>query len=98
MMDDKVEAFRQFVVEEDTFTTLPGKSLCYAVLPFEFDILRARYDSPLIVIVCSPSIFLCDLYNHIHSARAVTSGICSHAQRAELDVLLSPDSTFAGGE
>ena len=49
---DQEGAIREFVLGRDVFVWLPtgsGKSLCYAALPFVFDILRARAGSVVVV-------------------------------------------------
>ena len=50
---EQMKAVREFVHASDVFVSLPtgsGKSLCYAVLPAVFDILRHSESSAAMVI------------------------------------------------
>ena len=62
MKDKQTEAVKSFVCGNDVFVSLPtgsGKSLCFALLPGVFDILRPRkHDAKSLVIIVSPLIAL----------------------------------------
>ena len=57
---DQVVAIQEFVLGRDVFVMLPtgsGKSLCYAALPYVFDLFRGE-NRASIVLVASPLQFI----------------------------------------
>ena len=49
---------RHFPRERDVFVSLPGKSVCYCLLPLVFDFLRHNARAQCIVVIVSPLIAL----------------------------------------
>lgn len=77
---------------KDVFLWLPtgfGKSICYEVLPFVFDVKLARVDS--VVIVVSPLVSLMTDQTRSLRSRGVKAAIMSSMGGVEKDLLATAD-------
>ena len=86
------ESVKSVYEGKDVFLWLPtgfGKSLCYEVLPFVFDVKLARLDS--VVIVVSPLVSLMTDQTRSLRSRGVKTAIMSSMGGVEKDLLATPE-------
>ena len=80
---DQMNAIREFVFGRDVFIMLPtgsGKSLCYATLPIVFDLLRAKVDASIVIVV-SPLQSIMEDQVKKYSARGLQAAFVGKAQK-----------------
>lgn len=85
--ENQANAIREFVVGRDVFVILPtgsGKSLCYAALPYVFDILRAETDFSSIVVVVCPLQSIMEDQVRKYMARGLQAAFIGIAQKDEV--------------
>ena len=80
LKEEQKKALFSFVTGRDMFVSLPtgyGKSLCYALLPFIFDVKRGLVEKKSVVMVVSPLIALMKDQSSSFSCSGITAGYVS---------------------
>ena len=80
LKEEQKKALFSFVTGRDVFVSLPtgyGKSLCYALLPFIFDVKRGLVEKKSVVMVVSPLIALMKDQSSSFTRRGITAGYVS---------------------
>ena len=113
LKEEQKKALFSFVTGRDVFVSLPtgyGKSLCYALLPFIFDVKRGLVEKKSVVMVVSPLIALMKDQSSSFTRRGITAGYVSDKETTDKEtkrkilrgecqlVFISPEALFLATE
>ena len=113
LKDEQKEALHAFVSGKDVFVSLPtgyGKSLCYALLPYVFDVKRGLVEKTSIVMIVSPLIALMKDQSASFTRKGISAGYVSDKESTDREtrrkilrgefqlVFISPEALFLATE
>ena len=85
LKEEQKKALFSFVTGRDVFVSLPtglyGKSLCYALLPFIFNVKRGLVEKKSVVVVVSPLIAFMKDQSSSFTRRGITAGYVSYTDK-----------------